>query len=223
MLGIYNYTVILTYIGFLSGFAGILCAFEGHLSAAVLCLLGAGVCDVFEGKVASTKKDRTRSEKRFGIQIDSLSDIVAFGVLPAVIAVTVTECAWYVCVIAVFYVLAGLIRLAYFNVTEEMRQKSTSEVRKSYAGLPITSAALIFPTFYSIIAVYCMCVDNIKIFLELFAKDLLSALLGSLMLITAILFIVPIKVRKPGTKTLYLFLAIGLVLAGILAAVFLLK
>ena len=65
MLGIYNYTVILTYIGFLSGFAGILCALEGHLSAAVLCLLGAGVCDVFDGKVASTKKDRSRSEKRF--------------------------------------------------------------------------------------------------------------------------------------------------------------
>ena len=68
-----------------------------------------------------------------------------------------------------------------------------------------------------------MCVDNIKIFLELFAKELLPGLLSASMLITAVLFVVPIKVRKPGTKTLYLFLFIGLVLAGILAAVFLLK
>ena len=223
MIGFYDYTVILTYMSLASAVSGMACACSGHPIWATLCLLFCGLCDMFDGTVARTKKNRTEEEKAFGIQIDSLSDIVAFGVLPAVIAVTVTECAWYVCVIAVFYVLAGLIRLAYFNVTEELRQKSTAEVRKSYAGLPITSAALIFPTFYSIIAVYCMCVDNIKIFLELFAKDLLSALLGALMLITAILFIVPIKVRKPGTKTLYLFLAIGLVLAGILAAVFLLK
>ena len=180
MIGFYDYTVILTYMSLASAVSGMACACSGHPIWATLCLLFCGLCDMFDGKVARTKKNRSEEEKAFGIQID-------------------------------------------FNVTEEMRQKSTSEVRKSYAGLPITSAALIFPTFYSIIAVYCMCVDNIKIFLELFAKDLLSALLGSLMLITAILFIVPIKVRKPGTKTLYLFLAIGLVLAGILAAVFLLK
>ena len=85
MLGIYNYTVILTYLGMLSGFGGILCAFERRVDLALLCLIVSGVCDVFDGKVASTKKDRSRSEKRFGIQIDSLSDLVCFGVLPAVI------------------------------------------------------------------------------------------------------------------------------------------
>ena len=223
MIGFYDYTVILTYMSLASAVSGMACACSGHPIWATLCLLFCGLCDMFDGKVARTKKNRSEEEKAFGIQIDSLSDVVAFGVLPAVIAVTVTKCAWYVCVIAVFYVLAGLIRLAYFNVTEELRQKSTTEARKSYAGLPITSAALIFPTFYSVVAVYCMSVDNIKIFLELFAEELLPGLLSALMLITAILFIVPIKVRKPGTKTLYLFLAIGLVLAGILAAVFLLK
>ena len=66
--------------------AGILFAFEGQLWAALGCLMFSGVCDMFDGKVASTKKERTRSEKRFGIQIDSLSDLVCFGVLPAVIA-----------------------------------------------------------------------------------------------------------------------------------------
>lgn len=223
MIGFYDYTVILTYMSLASAVSGMACAITGHPIWATLCLLFCGLCDMFDGKVARTKKNRTDDEKAFGIQIDSLSDIVAFGVLPAVIAITVTGGAWYICAAAVVYVLAGLIRLAYFNVTEELRQKSTSEARKSYAGLPITSAALIFPTFYCIVAVYCMCVDNIKIFLDLFSRDWLPLLLGALTLITAILFIVPIKVRKPGTKTLYLFLVIGLVLAGILAAVFLLK
>ena len=46
-----------------------------------------GFCDMFDGIVARTKKDRTDEEKRFGIQLDSLSDIVCFGVLPFVIGV----------------------------------------------------------------------------------------------------------------------------------------
>ena len=144
MLGIYNYTVILTYIGFLSGFAGILCAFGGHLTAAVLCLVGAGVCDVFDGKVASTKKDRTRSEKRFGIQIDSLSDLVCFGVLPAIIVYSLGG-TWVRTVACAVYVLCALIRLAWFNVDEEARQDFDTGRRKVYLGLPVTSAAAIFP------------------------------------------------------------------------------
>ena len=149
MLGIYNYTVILTYIGFLSGFAGILCAFEGNLTAAVLCLLGAGVCDVFDGKVASTKKDRTRSEKRFGIQIDSLSDLVCFGVLPAVIVYSLGG-AWVRALACGAYVLCALIRLAWFNVDEEARQDFDTGRRKVYLGLPVTSAAAIFPLLIGI-------------------------------------------------------------------------
>ena len=48
-------------------------------------------------------------------------------------------------VILMFYVLAGLIRLAWFNVTEECRQKETDEKRACYQGLPITSMAIILP------------------------------------------------------------------------------
>ena len=149
MLGIYNYTVILTYIGFLSGFAGILCAFEGNLTASVLCLMGAGLCDMFDGKVASTKKDRTRSEKRFGIQIDSLSDLVCFGVLPAVIVYSLGG-AWVRALACGAYVLCALIRLAWFNVDEEARQDFDTGRRKVYLGLPVTSAAAIFPLLIGI-------------------------------------------------------------------------
>ena len=94
MLGIYNYTVILTYLGMLSGFAGILFLLNGNVRGALICLMISGVCDMFDGKVASTKKDRTRSEKRFGIQIDSLSDLICFGVLPALIVYSVGRRTW---------------------------------------------------------------------------------------------------------------------------------
>jgi len=84
MIGFYNYTVILTYIGTMFGFVGMTYAWSGNLKMSLICLMVAGLCDMFDGKIASTM-ERTKPEKRFGIQIDSLSDLICFGVLPAVI------------------------------------------------------------------------------------------------------------------------------------------
>ena len=149
MIGIYNYTVILTYLGMLSGFSGVLFILNGNLWGAVICLMIAGVCDMFDGKVASTKKERTRSEKRFGIQIDSLSDLVCFGVLPSVIVYSLGGSKLRVVACGV-YVLCALIRLAWFNVDEESRQDFDTGRRKVYLGLPVTSAAGVFPLLIGI-------------------------------------------------------------------------
>ena len=85
MIGFYDYTVILTYVGFCSGMAGIFCASAKHVRLAVFFLALSGLCDMFDGKIARTKKNRTDDEKSFGIQIDSLSDMVCFGILPVMI------------------------------------------------------------------------------------------------------------------------------------------
>ena len=55
MLGFYNYTVVLTYVGKLTGFSGLLFAAGGQVSPAHLCQQGAGFCDMFDGKIASTR------------------------------------------------------------------------------------------------------------------------------------------------------------------------
>ena len=80
MLGVYDYTVILTYISLMVSIGGMLFSLNGDCRMALVCLAISGLCDMFDGKVARTKKDRTEVEKRFGIQIDSLADIVCFGV-----------------------------------------------------------------------------------------------------------------------------------------------
>ena len=82
LVGFYNYTVVLTYFGMLMGFTGITLLPEGRVWEALLCLLLAGVCDMFDGAIAATR-ERSRHEKSFGIQIDSLSDLICSGVLPA--------------------------------------------------------------------------------------------------------------------------------------------
>ena len=148
MIGFYNYTVIVTYLGVAASVFGLGLAMQGNLTAAVVCLMFSGLCDAFDGPIARTKGDRSDDEKRFGIQLDSLQDIICFGLLPAAIGYGLGMRGTGPSLLLAFYVLAGLTRLAYFNVTEETRQDQTDERREEYIGLPITSAALVIPLVY---------------------------------------------------------------------------
>lgn len=196
MIGFYNYTVWLTYIGMLSSVIGIFFACSGNTTAAVICLMISGLCDMFDGIVARTKKDRTEEEKRYGIQLDSLSDVVCFGVLPAVIGVSIGATkVWQIIILALF-ALCGLIRLAYFNVTEETRQQQTSEKRKTYEGVPITSSALTVPLLFC--------------FRKLIGTAFPLAYV-MLLFLNGAAFITPVKVKKPGKRGLTAMLILGIV------------
>ncbi len=185
MLGFYNYTVIATYLSVASASAGIWFVFEKKPTAAVFCLLSCGILDMFDGKIARTCQKRSLEAKKFGIQIDSLSDLLAFGVLPAVIGFSVFGGSVPYIILAVLYMLAALIRLAYFNVTEETRQERTDEARKHYTGLPVTTASFTFP------ALWCLSVRLSGAFGYIFA---------ALMLAHAVLFVSTFKIKKAHGK-----------------------
>ena len=193
MLGYYNYTVILTYIGMLSGFTGITFAMNGNIYPALICLMFAGFCDMFDGKIASTR-ERTRAEKRFGIQIDSLSDLICFGVLPAVIVCAYCEGSRLSIIISGFYALCALIRLAWFNVDEEERQSEQTGARENYLGMPVTTVALLLPT--------------------LMGADKLAGLptgriAPAALVVFAVLFLAPIRVKKPARIGKLVMLLLG--------------
>lgn len=198
-LGFYDYTVWLTYISLATSVYGIIAALRGETALAVLCLALSGFFDTFDGKVARTKKNRTVMQKNFGIQIDSLSDIVCFGVGPAVIAYSEGLTDALSLGILLAFCVAGLIRLAYFNVTEEERQKETAENRKFYQGLPITSSSILVPVYYMAAQIWD--------FDHFLGWRILMGAMG-------LLFILKIKVRKPGIKALAF---IGLVMLGFAA------
>lgn len=65
MLGVYDYTVVLTYVSVLISMGGMLFSLNGCPKMAVVCLAVSGFCDMFDGKIARTKKNRTEVEKRF--------------------------------------------------------------------------------------------------------------------------------------------------------------
>lgn len=195
LIGYYNYTVWLTFIGMLSSVVGMGFAVGGKVVPAVICLMFSGFCDMFDGIVARTKKDRTDEEKRFGIQLDSLSDIVCFGVLPFVIGVCVGANEWWQIAIMALFALAGLIRLAYYNVTEETRQQQTDEKRKHYLGVPITSSALTVPLLF--------CFRGL-------IGEAFPIAYTLLLLINGVLFVVPLQVKKPSKTGLAVMLVIGI-------------
>lgn len=182
LLGFYDYTVVLTYCGMLFSFFGILRVISLDYWNAVICLMLAGVCDMFDGTVASTK-DRNESEKRFGIQIDSLSDLISFGIFPAIFVYMISGQNAVVGLIASLFALCALIRLAYFNVLEEERQRQTVESRKSYLGVPVTVIAVLLPAVY-------LLYDH-RLCKSILCFPLLLVFMGTA-------YLLPVEIKKPG-------------------------
>lgn len=195
MIGFYNYTVILTYIGTAFGFVGIVFVWQGSLKFALTCLMIAGLCDMFDGRVAATRM-RTRSEKRFGVQIDSLSDLICFGVLPASIIFNVVDGTVFKYLISAVFLLCALIRLAWFNVDEELRQDSETEKRKFYKGLPVTSCALVFPLLIGICDM---------------ANVLTNKIICVPFLLVAFAFLAPFRLRKAETGGSLMMIIMGII------------
>lgn len=197
LIGFYNYTVWLTYAGAAAAICGVFFSASGHPFWGVMCLLFAGATDMFDGKVASTMK-RNDAEKNFGIQIDSLCDLISFGVLPIAIGYGIGLSGGFFYISAVLYLICAIIRLAYFNVDEIMRQQKETGRRKTYYGLPVTAAAMIFPLIFGL--------------KNLFGNALLPVYQIVLYAMAAA-FILKFKLRKPHGAALWIILALGLAVA----------
>lgn len=193
LIGCYNKSVILTYVGISSAIFGIMNV--ENLKLAIICLIIAGICDLFDGKIARMCK-RTEQEKEFGVQIDSLADVIASLIFPVIILnqvcsendinKVITFC------VSILYVLAGVTRLAWFNIT-------TTGKMTYFQGLPVTAIVIILPLLF------------------LLFKDCLN--FGYIILFgfiaTAIAFVWNIPVKKPTGKG-YIILAILALIAGVL-------
>ena len=205
MIGIYDYTVILTYLSVASTITGLWLAFNGRPFWAILCLMFCGFCDGFDGKIARTKK-RTQKAINFGIQIDSLADMMAYGILPVAIGFGTGINQWYYLPIGIIFTLGALIRLAHFNVNEEEIAKTKAERSKTFIGMPTTSVALILPIIFAL-------KNWVGIYFPL--------LYTTSLLIIAILFVIRLRfVDKPDTKKLIQWILIGILELVILIIVF---
>ena len=188
-IGYYNKANFITILGLLCALTSCFFALNNNLRLSVIAFICAGICDLFDGAIARKIK-RNNNEKAFGIQLDTVVDVVSFCITPPVIVysqASQAETMWYALLIYAFYIVCGVIRLAYFNTFAD-----TDAPVKYYQGLPVTYISLILP----IVLLFSSSVAAITA-------------LG----IAAVLFIINIKIPKPRGIWYILFplIAVGLV------------
>ena len=192
MIGFWDYTVVLTFMSLASTVLGMTAAIRGRFTMAIIFLALSGLLDGFDGKVARTKKDRTEAEKMYGIQLDSLCDVVCFGAFPALLCYRMGVSGFIGTLIMILYCMFAVTRLAYFNVLEMDRQQAEGGSNKEYHGLPVTSIAAIYPVVY-LVSFWV-------------SGECKPFILGGMLLITGILFVVDFRVKKLNTKQLLLLI-----------------
>jgi CDP-diacylglycerol---serine O-phosphatidyltransferase len=109
-----------------------------YLWSVFVLLPAAAFCDFLDGFIAR----RLARHSPFGADLDSLADIVSFGVAPAVLGFTLGLRGLWDALILIFFVVCGISRLARFNVTAAALADSTGKV-KHYEGTPIPTSIII--------------------------------------------------------------------------------
>lgn len=178
-IGVYRKCDFVTMAGTCFAVTGIILASNLKTTYAVFCLIMAAICDAFDGVVA--RRFRSLKEQEiYGVELDSLSDAISFGILPMMITQSmVLTPSLIVYLISVFFCLCGVIRLAYFNMLTTTKKGNGKE----FIGLPITASAIIVPLVY---------------FISYFFKFKYACIVFPVtLLITGILFISPFKLKKP--------------------------
>lgn len=102
------------------------------LSAALIAV--AVVFDTLDGKIAGW----LRQQHDFGKQLDSLADLVSFGVAPAYLYFSLSPQSWLITVSLLFFAACGMLRLARYNISQS----------KGFEGVPITVNGVVFPALY---------------------------------------------------------------------------
>jgi CDP-diacylglycerol--serine O-phosphatidyltransferase len=137
--GVYLLPNLITTASLFSGFYAIVAAIDGHFSRAAMAIFVAMICDGLDGRIARW----TNTQSAFGKEYDSLSDMVAFGLTPSIVAYQwgVERIAEYGklwgrfgWLASFFYAVCAALRLARFNVRE-------AKDKRYFEGLPSPSAA----------------------------------------------------------------------------------
>jgi CDP-diacylglycerol---serine O-phosphatidyltransferase len=112
-----------------------------HIFFACGLVLAALVFDVLDGRIARWRQ----KSSAMGRELDSLADVISFGVAPAVIAYGCGMQGMYDRIILVFFVACGVSRLARYNVTAEALSDATGKV-KFFEGTPIPTSIVLVAT-----------------------------------------------------------------------------
>jgi CDP-diacylglycerol---serine O-phosphatidyltransferase len=125
----------ITSLGLLAGFYSLISSINAHFELAAVMISAAFICDGLDGRIARV----SRTSSQFGIEYDSLSDVVAFGCAPAALIYSwaLKPLGAFAIVISGLYVVGAALRLARFNI------QTGSIDKRRFVGLPVPGAAIV--------------------------------------------------------------------------------
>ncbi|MBP5382773.1 MAG: CDP-diacylglycerol--serine O-phosphatidyltransferase [Bacteroidales bacterium] len=201
----------ITSMNLLCGIIGVVFAFKGRPDIAFLLMLGGAAADFFDGFAARALD----AYSDMGKELDSLSDLVTFGVLPSIMLYKLScTCMFgesWICWIPLIITLASGLRLAKFNVDE--RQSA------SFLGLPTPAAALLVGSLCYYVAADPACFLSDWCSGPVFIP-LLSVCLSGLLLSEVPMFSFKFHKDDPSALKIKRMALAGLALAAILVCVF---
>ena len=182
IIGQYRLCDFITMSGTLCAIIGIILSIYNYEAIPFILLFLCSIFDSIAGLFARKRKN-TDFEKAYGVELDSLSDIISFGIFPIVLALNTID-YFTIYFIVPIYALCGLIRLAYFNT---LNITKTNE-KGYFRGLPITTVAFIYPLVYII---------------NLISYEAYAYAAMIMFILLAFLFVFNIKVKKPNIEKLF--------------------
>ena len=185
---------ICSFLGLLSAVIGIYFAIQGSFEAAIIGVLWAVLFDWYDGIIARRLKGRTKVQGDFGAQLDSMIDIVSFGILPAIILLSYGDYNIWFLPGAFVIIAASAIRLTYFNVYGLIDTKT-------YKGFPLDNNVLILALVF--------------VFESFFEPSTFAILIYVLMMLFSVLNLSSIPTPKFGGKWVYALVAYVIILTGV--------
>jgi len=169
--GIYVLPNLFTTAGLFAGFYAIMQARLGHFEAASLAIYAAMVMDVMDGRLARL----TNTESAFGSEYDSLSDMVSFGVAPAMVLFefVLSDLGRFGSLVAFIYIACAALRLARFNV-------SNISDSSHFTGMPSPGAAAIMASVVWVLVDYQISPKSINVVLAVLMVSTALAMVSNI-------------------------------------------
>jgi len=185
---------ICSLFGLLSALFGIYFAITGNFPASIIGVLWAVLFDWYDGIIARKMKGRTKEQSEFGSQLDSMIDIVSFGILPAILLLSYGNYSLLFMPGVFIIVATATIRLSYFNIYGLIDSKT-------YKGLALDNNVLILSFVF--------------LFESFFTHSSFSILIYTILMILSVFNLSSINTPKFGGKWVYVLVIYVLILTSV--------
>lgn len=142
-IGYYNLANLVTILGLCCSLLACFLMAQNNFAVAMLAFACAGLCDMMDGRIARASNASGKRVRFYGVQLDSLCDVVSFGMVPCFMAFWLKYDGIVDILIYLLFVACGATRLANFNM--EVALDSPNLRSSHFTGVPIPFSVIVFP------------------------------------------------------------------------------